>query len=120
MLFDDFFNKSIHKAQPGWRRVSAQAIKWGIPTPAISASIAFFDEYRSEVVSANILQAQVRVSYVLSDEFPAFTGFHLKRDYFGARTFEVRPWCENARLKAGEAIRTSFYPTPHIYFPYIF
>jgi hypothetical protein len=59
LLFDDFFNKAIHNAQPGWRRVIAQAVLWGIPTPAFSTALAFFDGYRSEIVSANILQAQV-------------------------------------------------------------
>ena len=50
---------AIHKAQPGWRRVIAQAVLWGIPTPAFSTALAFLDGYRSEVVSANIIQAQV-------------------------------------------------------------
>ena len=56
---DDFFNKAVHKAQPGWRRIVAQAVLWGIPTPAFSTALAFFDGYRSEIVPANILQAQV-------------------------------------------------------------
>jgi 6-phosphogluconate dehydrogenase len=80
LLFDDFFNKgtsiatcrgalpsnvliprtAVHKAQPGWRRVIAQAVLWGIPTPAFSTALAFFDGYRSEIVSANLIQAQVR------------------------------------------------------------
>lgn len=59
LLFDDFFNKAIHKAQPGWRRVVAQAVLWGVPTPAFSTALAFFDGYRSEIVPANIIQAQV-------------------------------------------------------------
>lgn len=59
LLFDDFFNKAIHKAQPGWRRIIAQAVLWGIPTPAFSTALAFLDGYRSEIVPANILQAQV-------------------------------------------------------------
>ena len=62
LLFDDFFNKAVHKAQPGWRRIVAQAVLWGIPTPAFSTALAFFDGYRSEIVPANILQAQVRIS----------------------------------------------------------
>ena len=60
LLFDGFFNKAVHQAQPGWRRIVAQAVLWGIPTPAFSTALAFFDGYRSEVVPANILQAQVR------------------------------------------------------------
>jgi 6-phosphogluconate dehydrogenase len=77
----------VHKAQPGWRRIIAQAVLWGIPTPAFSTALAFFDGYRSEVVPANLLQAQ--------------------RDYFGAHTFKVMPGKENDRLKAGEDIRKS-------------
>ncbi|KAJ1310917.1 hypothetical protein OPQ81_009429 [Rhizoctonia solani] len=88
LLFDDFFNKAIHNAQPGWRRVNAQATLWGIPTPAFSTALAFFDGYRSEIVSANILQAQ--------------------RDYFGAHTFRVLPGKENARLPAGQDIHINW------------
>lgn len=61
LLFDDFFNKAIHTAQPGWRRVVAQAVLWGVPTPAFSTALAFFDGYRSEIVPANIIQAQVSI-----------------------------------------------------------
>jgi hypothetical protein len=81
LLFDDFFKRgllvfsgsisfsyvasAIHKAQPGWRRVIAQAVLWGIPTPAFSTALAFFDGYRSEIVPANLIQAQVirHISY---------------------------------------------------------
>jgi 6-phosphogluconate dehydrogenase len=57
LLFDDFFNKAIHDAQEGWRRVVAQAILWGVPTPAFSTALAFFDGYRTESLPANLLQA---------------------------------------------------------------
>jgi 6-phosphogluconate dehydrogenase len=77
LLFDDFFNKgeiylfllagitylaiiAVHKAQLDWRRVIAQAVLWGIPTPAFSTALAFFDGYRSEIVPANLIQGQVR------------------------------------------------------------
>lgn len=50
---------AIHKAQPGWRRIIAQAVLWGIPTPAFSTALAFFDGYRSEILPANVIQAQV-------------------------------------------------------------
>ena len=53
------FGTAVHKAQPGWRRVIAQAVLWGIPTPAFSTALAFFDGYRSEIVPANLIQAQV-------------------------------------------------------------
>ncbi|KAG9050571.1 6-phosphogluconate dehydrogenase, decarboxylating [Tulasnella sp. UAMH 9824] len=88
LLFDDFFNKAIHKAQPGWRRVIAQAVLWGVPTPAFSTALAFFDGYRSEVVPANIIQAQ--------------------RDYFGAHTFKVLPGKENNKLKSGVDIHINW------------
>ncbi|KIJ21563.1 phosphogluconate dehydrogenase [Paxillus involutus ATCC 200175] len=88
LLFDDFFNKAVHKAQPGWRRVIAQAVLWGIPTPAFSTALAFFDGYRSEVLPANILQAQ--------------------RDYFGAHTFRVLPGKENNKLKKDQDIHINW------------
>ncbi|KAG8999591.1 6-phosphogluconate dehydrogenase, decarboxylating, partial [Tulasnella sp. 427] len=88
LLFDDFFNAAIHKAQPGWRRVIAQAVLWGVPTPAFSTALAFFDGYRSEIVPANIIQAQ--------------------RDYFGAHTFKVLPGKENDKLKSGVDIHINW------------
>jgi 6-phosphogluconate dehydrogenase len=51
---------AVHHAQPGWRRVIAQAVLWGIPTPAFSTALAFFDGYKSDILPANLLQAQVR------------------------------------------------------------
>ncbi|KAJ8520903.1 hypothetical protein ONZ45_g2302 [Pleurotus djamor] len=88
LLFDDFFNKAVHKAQPGWRRVIAQAVLWGIPTPAFSTALAFFDGYRSEIVPANLLQAQ--------------------RDYFGAHTFRVLPGKENEKFQPGQDIHVNW------------
>lgn len=71
LLFNDFFNKAIHDAQSGWRNVVSKAVLWGIPTPAFSTALAFFDGYRSKDLPANLLQAQ--------------------RDYFGAHTFMIKP-----------------------------
>jgi len=88
LLFDGFFNKAVHKAQPGWRRIIAQAVLWGIPLPAFSTALAFFDGYRSDILPANLIQGQ--------------------RDYFGAHTFRVLPGKENARLKAGEDIHVNW------------
>ncbi|KAG8219980.1 6-phosphogluconate dehydrogenase [Butyriboletus roseoflavus] len=107
LLFDDFFNKAVHKAQPGWRRIIAQAVLWGIPAPAFSTALAFFDGYRSEIVPANLLQAQVRVASVRDATFtnPCCP---LKRDYFGAHTFRVLPGKENAKLKKGEDIHINW------------
>ncbi|GAA5829749.1 hypothetical protein JCM5353_002217 [Sporobolomyces roseus] len=81
LLFDDFFNKAVHKAQPGWRRIVAQGALWGIPTPAFSTALSFFDGYRTERLPASLLQAQ--------------------RDYFGAHTFKVLPEFANDKYKEG-------------------
>ena len=68
LMLDPFFKKAILKAQRAWRNVIATAAKKGIPVPAFSTALAFFDGYRSERLPANLLQAQ--------------------RDYFGAHTYE--------------------------------
>lgn len=68
LLLDPYFNEQISKAQSGWRRVCAAAISQGIPLPAMTSALAYFDGYRSERLPANLLQAQ--------------------RDYFGAHTYE--------------------------------
>lgn len=68
LLLDTFFKSAVEKAQPSWRRVIVTAVQLGIPMPAISAALAYFDGYRSERLPANLLQAQ--------------------RDYFGAHTYE--------------------------------
>ena len=46
LLLDDFFKKEIQKCQDSWRKVVAQAVTLGIPTPAFSTALAFFDGYR--------------------------------------------------------------------------
>ena len=68
LLLDNFFKKAIRQSQKGWRNVIAVAAKRGIPVPAMSTALAFFDSYRTEQLPANLLQAQ--------------------RDYFGAHTYE--------------------------------
>jgi 6-phosphogluconate dehydrogenase len=78
LLFDDFFNKAIHNAQPGWRDVVSKGALWGIPTPAFSTALSFYDGYRAKDLPANLLQAQ--------------------RDYFGAHTFRVKPECASEKL----------------------
>ena len=85
LLFNDFFNKAIHKAQPGWRRIIAQAALWGIPTPAFSTALSFFDGYRTERLPASLLQAQ--------------------RDYFGAHTFRVLPEFASEKLPKDQDVR---------------
>jgi 6-phosphogluconate dehydrogenase len=68
LLLDDFFRDAIGKYQDSWRRAIVAAIELGVPTPAFSTALAFYDGYRSERLPANLLQAQ--------------------RDYFGAHTYE--------------------------------
>ena len=68
LLLDPFFKDKIEKAQAGWRMVVAQAALNGIPVPALSSALCYYDGYRSERLPANLLQAQ--------------------RDYFGAHTYE--------------------------------
>jgi 6-phosphogluconate dehydrogenase len=68
LLLAPFFREAIARAQPGWRRVAALAVQLGIPTPAITSALAYFDGYRTARLPANLLQAQ--------------------RDYFGAHTYE--------------------------------
>jgi 6-phosphogluconate dehydrogenase len=88
LLFDDFFNKAIHKAQPGWRDVVSKGALWGIPTPAFSTALSFYDGYRAKDLPANLLQAQ--------------------RDYFGAHTFRVKPECASAALPEGKDIHVNW------------
>jgi 6-phosphogluconate dehydrogenase len=68
LLLADYFKTAVHRAQSGWRRVVSKAVELGIPVPALSSALAFYDGYRSERLPANLLQAQ--------------------RDYFGAHTYE--------------------------------
>ncbi len=68
LLLDPFFQDAVSKAQAAWRRVVSTAVNMGIPAPAISSALAYFDGYRCERLPANLLQAQ--------------------RDYFGAHTYE--------------------------------
>jgi 6-phosphogluconate dehydrogenase len=68
LLFDDFFCAEVTTAIPGLRRTVTRAVAAGIPVPAYSAAISFFDAYRSPRLPANLTQAQ--------------------RDYFGAHTYE--------------------------------
>ncbi len=68
LLVDDFFKKAIDRSQASWRRVVARAAEMGVPLPAMSSALAFYDGYRHARLPANMLQAQ--------------------RDYFGAHTYE--------------------------------
>jgi 6-phosphogluconate dehydrogenase len=68
LLTDPYFAGEVQKCQAGWRRAVAAGVTNGIPLPAMSSALAYFDGYRSERLPANLLQAQ--------------------RDYFGAHTYE--------------------------------
>ena len=68
LLLDPYFKEVITNYQDDLRNVIAIAVKNGIPTPGFSASINYYDSYRSENLPANLIQAQ--------------------RDYFGAHTYE--------------------------------
>jgi len=67
LLLDDAFRDAVERRQAAWRFVVQAAIGIGIPAMALSASLAYFDAYRSERLPANLTQAQ--------------------RDYFGAHTY---------------------------------
>lgn len=68
LLLDPFFVEAVQKSQEAWRKTVKRAIEAGIPMPATTSALAFYDGYRSERLPANLLQAQ--------------------RDYFGAHTYE--------------------------------
>ncbi len=68
LLLDDGFRAAVTKRLPAWRKVIQLAVARGIPTPAFSASLAYYDSYRSARLPANLIQAQ--------------------RDFFGAHTYE--------------------------------
>jgi len=68
LLLVPYFRSAVRKAQSAWRRVVTQAVRLGVPVPAFSTALAYYDGYRSGRLPANLLQAQ--------------------RDYFGAHTYE--------------------------------
>jgi 6-phosphogluconate dehydrogenase len=68
LLLDPFFENEVRQAEAAWRRVVGAAVQLGIPVPAMSSALAFYDGYRRDRLPANLLQAQ--------------------RDYFGAHTYE--------------------------------
>lgn len=56
LLLDDFFRDAIHSSQDSWRHVVASAVSLGVPTPAFSSALAFYDGYRSGWLPANLIQ----------------------------------------------------------------
>lgn len=68
LLLADYFVHAMQQAEAGWRQAVILGIQLGVPTPAFSSALAYFDGYRTERLPANLLQAQ--------------------RDYFGAHSYE--------------------------------
>jgi 6-phosphogluconate dehydrogenase len=68
LLLNELFSGTLERYQASWRKAVMRAVEAGIPTPAFSTALAFYDGYRTEKLPANLLQAQ--------------------RDYFGAHTYE--------------------------------
>ena len=68
LLLDGFFSSALNKYQGSWRKALIKAIELGVPTPAFSTALAFYDGFRTARLPANLLQAQ--------------------RDFFGAHTYE--------------------------------
>ena len=68
LLLDPFFKDKINNCQEGWRRIASIAMSHGVPIPAMTSSLSYYDGYRSARLPANLLQAQ--------------------RDYFGAHSYE--------------------------------
>jgi 6-phosphogluconate dehydrogenase len=68
LMLSPYFSQKLKESQDGWRRVVATAAVNGIPVPAFSSALGYYDGYRAECLPANLLQAQ--------------------RDYFGAHTYE--------------------------------
>lgn len=58
LLLDDFFKNAVTKCQDSWRIVVSKAILTGIPTPAFSTALAFYDGYRSAESPANLIQVK--------------------------------------------------------------
>ena len=68
LILDPYFKDTIEKLVPAWRKVAAAAVQYGVPAPAMTSALSYFDGYTTERLPANLLQAQ--------------------RDYFGAHTYE--------------------------------
>lgn len=68
LLLDDYFKSAVESSQDAWRKVVSAAVEFGIPVPAFSTALAYYDSYRLDRLPANLLQAQ--------------------RDFFGAHKYE--------------------------------
>ena len=68
LLLDPYFKRTMQSLLPAWRKVAAAAVQYGVPAPAMTAALSYFDGYTTDRLPAHLLQAQ--------------------RDYFGAHTYE--------------------------------
>ncbi|MBL8889303.1 MAG: decarboxylating NADP(+)-dependent phosphogluconate dehydrogenase [Planctomycetaceae bacterium] len=68
LLLADYFKQAVNKAQAAWRKVIVVATELGLPVPAFSAALSYYDSYRRARLPMNLLQSQ--------------------RDYFGAHTYQ--------------------------------
>ena len=93
LLLDEYFRTEVEAAQSNWRKVIGKTVEIGIPVPAISSALAFFDGYRTASLPANLLQAQ--------------------RDYFGAHTYQKvdgdQSWHHTDWTGSGTGISSSSY-----------
>ncbi len=93
LLIDDYFKDRIHETQASWRQVVAEATLRGIPVPAMSSALSFYDGYRNARLPANLLQAQ--------------------RDYFGAHTYQKLDgdgsWHHTDWIGSGSGVSSSTY-----------
>ncbi|NND92919.1 MAG: decarboxylating NADP(+)-dependent phosphogluconate dehydrogenase [Granulosicoccus sp.] len=93
LLLDDFFRDRIHETQESWRRIVSEAVSRGIPVPALSSALSFYDGYRCARLPANLLQAQ--------------------RDYFGAHTYQRLggddSWHHTDWIGSGSTVSSSSY-----------
>ena len=93
LLLDDYFRDQIHNTQDSWRRVISEAVSRGVPVPAMSSALSFYDGYRTARLPANLLQAQ--------------------RDYFGAHTYQQvdgdGSWHHTDWIGSGSTISSSTY-----------
>jgi 6-phosphogluconate dehydrogenase len=99
LMLAPYFNEALQTAQGAWRQVVIEAVRLGVPIPAFSSALAYYDGYRRERLPANLIQAQ--------------------RDLFGAHTYERtdRPgtfhshWGEAPDARPGEAANAEI-PAP--------
>jgi 6-phosphogluconate dehydrogenase len=82
LMLDPYFTKILEEGQTAWRNIVSEAVKNGIPVPAMSSALSYFDSYKCENLPANLLQAQ--------------------RDFFGAHTYERKD------KKRGEFFHTNW------------